>query len=240
VLRALERTRGGAEVDGAAAGSSGRPPQSAPDAVGGAAPGPGRYRLRRRLRPVAAAVLVAAVAGGAGLLVAASAGDRLPGQTVTGSLPSGEADRLTQARNLLSRGKTLEAIQKYDQVLRTDPRQPEALAYRGWLLRLAGVAASVPQLVDRGQQSIEAAIAADPSYPDAHFFRGVILLEDRNQPAAAVAELRRFLAANPPPGLRSAVEDVLKRALAASGQPPSPTTTTSPAASPTTPSSPSR
>jgi tetratricopeptide (TPR) repeat protein len=172
------------------------------------------------------------VALGAGLLVAGTAGDRLPGQTASGSLPAGEADRLAEARSLLTRGRTVEALQKFDQVLRTDPRQPEALAYRGWLLRLAGVAASAPRLVDRGQQSVEAAIAADPSYADAHFFRGVILLEDRQQPAAAVAELRLFLATNPPPALRSAVEQVLDRALAASGQPPSPTTTTTPPSPP--------
>jgi tetratricopeptide (TPR) repeat protein len=211
VLRALEAARVSAPA------SDGSPGRKA------AAVSP---RRRRFLRPVLAATLVGAVAALAGLLVAASAGDRLPGQTVSGGPSVGEIDRLAQARSLLSQGKTVEAIKKYDEVLRTDPRQPEALAYRGWLLRLAGVAASAPQLVDRGQQSVEAAIASDPSYADAHFFRGVILLEDRNQPASAVTELRLFLTTNPPQALRSAVEEVLNRALAASGQPPVPTTTT--------------
>jgi tetratricopeptide (TPR) repeat protein len=223
VLRALERARDATTVEPG--------PDGAPSPMSSSPSSP-RARLRRPLRTIAVASLVGGVALGAGLLVAGTAGDRLPGQTASGSLPAGEADRLAEARSLLTRGRTVEALQKFDQVLRTDPRQPEALAYRGWLLRLAGVAASAPRLVDRGQQSVEAAIAADPSYADAHFFRGVILLEDRQQPAAAVAELRLFLATNPPPALRSAVEQVLDRALAASGQPPSPTTTTTPPSPP--------
>jgi hypothetical protein len=36
---------------------------------------------------------------------------------------------------LSSQGQDLDAIKLYDQVLKVDPRQPEALAYRGWLLR---------------------------------------------------------------------------------------------------------
>ncbi|HMC41583.1 MAG TPA: tetratricopeptide repeat protein [Acidimicrobiales bacterium] len=220
VLRALERAQNPTGVD------------ASPDRVPApAAPASSGERLRRSLRPIIVAALVGGVAVGAGLLVAGSAGDRLPGQTASGSLPAGEADRLAQARRLLSQRKTVEAIKKFDEVLRTDPRQPEALAYRGWLLRLAGAAASAPQLIDRGQRSVEAAIAADPSYPDAHFFLGVILLEDRKQPAAAVGELRQFLASNPPPGVRSAVEEVLNRALADSGQTP-PSATTSVPASP--------
>jgi len=213
VLRALERAQNPTGVD------------ASPDR------GPAPAAPASSLRPIIVAALVGGVAVGAGLLVAGSAGDRLPGQTASGSLPAGEADRLAQARRLLSQRKTVEAIKKFDEVLRTDPRQPEALAYRGWLLRLAGAAASAPQLIDRGQRSVEAAIAADPSYPDAHFFLGVILLEDRKQPAAAVGELRQFLASNPPPGVRSAVEEVLNRALADSGQTP-PSATTSVPASP--------
>ncbi|TML39558.1 MAG: tetratricopeptide repeat protein [Actinobacteria bacterium] len=219
VLRALEAARSSIGPAPASDGSPRRKPAVSP-------------RRPRFLRPVIVATLVGAVAAVAGLLVATSAGDRLPGQTVSGGPSVGQTDKLDQARSLLSKGKTVEAIKKYDEVLRTDPRQPEALAYRGWLLRLAGVAASAPQLVDRGQQSVEAAIASDPSYADAHFFRGVILLEDRNQPVAAVTELRLFLTTNPPQALRSAVEEVLNRALAASGQPPVPTTTTTAPLSP--------
>jgi hypothetical protein len=38
------------------------------------------------------------------------------------------------------------------------------------------------------------AVGADPSYPEAHFFRAMILWKDKGDPAGAVAEFRLFLA----------------------------------------------
>ena len=93
-----------------------------------------------------------------------------------------------------------------------DPNQPVALAYRGWLVRLAG-------LKDEGLAYVDRAVAADPSYPDAHFFRGMMLWEDRNDPAAAVAEFRLFLSNDPPRRMVSLVQDALKRASQEAGIP---------------------
>ena len=79
--------------------------------------------------------------------------------------------------------KVLEAIKQYDAVLKDDPNQPEALAYRGWLLHLARVD---QQALD----SITKAVQADPSFPDAHFFRGELLCTFSHDQAGAVGELR--------------------------------------------------
>ena len=87
-----------------------------------------------------------------------------------------------------------------------------ALAYRGWLLKRAG-------LPDQAMASLDAAIAVDPRYPDAHFFRGMVLYQDRKDPAAAVTEFRLFMSNNPPQEMVPLVEDVLRRAMADAGQP---------------------
>ena len=152
----------------------------------------------------------------AGALVARGAGTRQPDQPATGAVAVSD---LAVARDQIGKGDILAAIKTYDRVLKRDPRQPEALTYRGWLIRLTGKEANQPDLVDRGLASIQQAIAADPTYPDAHMFRGLILFQDKNDAAGAVPELRTFLARNPPPAMVPMVEGVLKQALAASGQP---------------------
>ena len=182
---------------------------------------------RRSLRVVAVVVGVAMLAGSAGALVARSAGERLPGDPATGDIaatgPSTAAARdLARARQLTAEGKTLEAIKVYDGVLAAQPDHPEALAYRGWLVRLAGRQAGNPALMGKGLQYLDRAVAADPSYPDAHLFRGLMLYQDKGDPAAAVVELRLFLSSNPPPEMAGLVQDTLRRAEADAAARPAP------------------
>jgi cytochrome c-type biogenesis protein CcmH len=168
--------------------------------------------VKRWQWPVWGAVGAAAVT--AGLLVASSLGDRLPGQPASGAITAtGPSEDLARARSLVGEGKVPEAIEAYDEVIEADPRNVEALAYRGWLVRLAGRQADDPTLVDKGLEYVERAVAADPRYPDARFFKGMILFEDRNDPAAAVPEFRAFLGSDPPTEMIPMVEDVLRRAL---------------------------
>lgn len=180
-------------------------------------------------RPALVAVVLLALAAGSGALVARSAGERLPGDPVSGEIAAtGPSSDLGRARDLIGEGRTLDAIKLYDAVLERDPDQPEALAYRGWLLRLAGRAAGNPSLIDTGMEYIERAVAADPDYPDARFFRAFVLYEDRNDPAAAVPDLRAFLAGDPPREMVLVVEDLLRRALAEAEQAPATPTTPPP------------
>lgn len=168
--------------------------------------------VRRWRWPVWGAVGAAAVT--AGLLVSSSLGERLPGQPASGSITAtGPSEDLARARALIGRGKPADAIKVYDGVIAADPRNAEALAYRGWLVRLAGRQAKDTALVDKGLEYVERAVAADPRYPDARFFKGMILFEDKDDPAAAVPEFRAFLGSNPPSEMVPMVEDVLRRAL---------------------------
>lgn len=134
------------------------------------------------------------------------------GAQVSGSLPSSTAADLDQAASDIGAGKAVDAMKLYDTILKRDPTQPVALAYRGWLVRLAG-------LKNEGLVYVDRAVASDPSYPDAHFFRGMMLWQDKKDPAGAVAEFRLFLANRPPQAMVALVTDALQRAAAEAGIP---------------------
>ncbi|HUP85321.1 MAG TPA: tetratricopeptide repeat protein [Acidimicrobiales bacterium] len=162
---------------------------------------------RRRL--LAGALALAVVAGGAGYAVAHAAGERATGQEATGNLPEGGVDRITKAQVLVSEGKVLEAVKVYDDLLADDPENPVALAERGWLLSRVD-----PSLVDSGLASIDRAIAIDPTYPEAHFFRGMILWRAKDDPALGVESFQRAIDAKPPADVRTQIEAVLEQAKA--------------------------
>ena len=168
---------------------------------------PERRTTRGRWPAVAGVVVLALVATGAGLAVARSSGERLPGQEATGNVPEGSGGRIDRAQRLVSEGKVLDAVKLYDQVLAEDPQHPVALAQRGWLVSRAG-------LVDEGLVSIDKAIASDPTYAEAHFFRGMILLQSKDDPVGAAAAFQAVLDNRPPPELVKFVEDARRRALA--------------------------
>jgi tetratricopeptide (TPR) repeat protein len=180
---------------------------------------------RRRLLAVAGVVAVAAVAGA---LLASSLGLRQPGGTLTGNDQSGgdvavafvrnvERDpddvdaRLAYARFLLQSNRPVDAVREFDTAARLDPGNAEAHAYGGWILFLAG-------LTDEALSRLHAAVAAEPDYPDAHFFRGMVLLRGRDDRAGAAGELRRYLALAPEGPMREQVEAVLAEAETGEGE----------------------
>lgn len=151
---------------------------------------------------------IAAVAVIAGFLVANGAGQRLPDDAITGSIEQTSGNRLAVARQQIADGELVEALKTYDSILGEDPENVEALAYRGWIVRLAGLSDDALGYIDR-------AIAADPTYPDARFFKGMILFRDKNDPAGAIPEFRAFLEHASPGERTAAVEEQLRQAEAA-------------------------
>ncbi len=198
---------------------------------------PGAARpLRSRLRPrsviVAAVVVVFAVA--AGILVARNAGQRLPGQTVSGSTPGSQVQQLlAKAAADVQANDILGALKTFQQVLAIDPRNVEALAGQGWLVAITGNTAHDRSLLDRGLASIRSAEQIDPSYASAHFFAGSILL-DEGDAKGAVTEFQQYLTADPSSPQAALVRKDLQtaQALAAGTLPPGvsvvPSTTTTP------------
>ena len=180
------------------------------------APRRGRRGLKVALAAVGAVVLV--------VLLLAALQPRAPGGTISGNDQSSDTNvdaerralaaavesrprdvdaRLAYARSLLSTGDAAEAVKQFDEVARLEPANAEAKAYGGWIVFLAG-------LTDEGLRRVEAAISAQPEYPDAYFFRGMILLRGKNDPPGAAASLQRYLELAPTDSpLRAEVEGVL-------------------------------
>jgi tetratricopeptide (TPR) repeat protein len=169
---------------------------------------------RRRIVPLVAAGIVA-FGLAAGIFLSRSAGTRLPGDNISGSTPTSPAAKLdAEAQTQIQAGNILGAIKSYDAALADDPADAEALAYKGWLLRLAGSQSKNTDLVDTGLASIRKAEQVDPGYPDAHFFAGETLLRDKADPKGAIVEFQQFLADNPPPGMVAEVQLELQSAQA--------------------------
>lgn len=146
-------------------------------------------------------VILCIVALGAGLT------DRLAGQTTTGSINADSNTLLARAQQQAGSGKVADAVKTYDQVLKQDPKNVQALTYKGWLIRLAG-------LPNEGLDSINQALAVNPNYPDAHFFKGFILFRDRQDPKSAIPEFQAFLNDNPPQDMVPLVQQTLQDAQA--------------------------
>jgi tetratricopeptide (TPR) repeat protein len=168
---------------------------------------------RRRSTKWTAVVLagVVALAIGGGVLVASTSGQRVPGQTATGNVPSNVSDQLAAAQQDIAQGKAVGALKLYDQVLRQDPNNAQALTFRGWILASAN-------LHDEALASLDKALAADPTFAMAHYFKGAVLFEGKNDPAAAVKEFEAFLASNPPADAAKTAQDALNQAKQAAGQ----------------------
>ena len=178
-------------------------------------PAPSGPRWRRPLVGLA----MVGLATVAGFLLASELGLRTPGQTVTGNAQSGDPRRDTleravlqrpedpvahtaYARFLLESGEPVKALQQFDEAARLDPDNVEALAYGGWIVFLGGLA-------DEALPRLDAAVARQPDYPDAHFFRGMVLLEGRGDEAAAAEELRAYLDLAPQSPLAEQVRGIL-------------------------------
>jgi tetratricopeptide (TPR) repeat protein len=181
---------------------------------------------------VVAFALVAAVA------LAAALGVRLPGQVVTGSInqtstasaaataqvklskaaaakPEDAQAQLALARNLFANHQYGLAVKAYDDAARLDPSDAESRAYLGWILYLA-------KLPDQALTRIEEAEKLDTGYPDAHFFRGMVLLGAKDEPGQAVLEFQHYLQLAPGGALAPEAQRALGAALTAAG----PTATT--------------
>ena len=200
-----------------------------------AAPLPVAPQRRDFLRRVAAGLLAAAlVAGGAALLVNA-ADDRQPGQTITGNAQSATDDldalaraararpddadaQLAYATALMEDRQLVDALRAFDVAARLEPDNPVPHAYGGWIVYLA-------DLPDEALTRLDAAVAADPDYPDARFFRGMVLLRGRQDQPAALAEFREYLRLAPDGPEREQVQALVDR-LAEAQMP----TTSTPAA----------
>lgn len=180
-----------------------------------------RAPARRPGRVAATVVIVAALAVGAGFAVANAAGTRKPGESATGTIRETNSSKLSQAVQLAQGGKYVQALKLYDEVIKQDPENLEALSDRGLLLVQLALGSDNAALAARGRESINAALAIDPKNPRALFYLGLAKQLDGDTKGANEA-WDAALANDPPAALRQQIEQ-FRASIAAS------TTTTAPA-----------
>jgi hypothetical protein len=150
-------------------------------------------------------LLVAALSG---WLVARTAGQRLPGQSISGGLPGDEvALKLAEARQLLGLDPQ-QAILRYQKVRELDPNNAEALTYMGWLIAQSGAAAA-----PAGIELLRGAIKLDPSYADPHCFLAITSADLLQPPdiTTARSEVQACLDNNPPSQMVDLIQGFVDR-----------------------------
>ena len=215
VLRALEAREGGGLASGLRALRVAPPG----DGTGGRVTAP-----RRSLLP--AVLIGVAVLGLSIPLLAPAVSNRTSGEPITGfaqGSSGGAADslalferrvaehprdlaaRLDLADRYMAAGNAAGAAAQYLEALQIDPRNAEAQAKLGFLLYQGGKA-------QEGLQAVGRALAVDPSYPEALYYKGVILLRALGRPSEAAEAFRSYLDAAPFGARRSEVQELLAEA----------------------------
>jgi cytochrome c-type biogenesis protein CcmI len=104
--------------------------------------------------------------------------------------PKDIAARLDLANAYLETGDITNSVAQYLAALKLDPKNPEARATLGFLLYRSGHP-------EEGLDAVNQALAVTPNFPEALYFKGVILLDGLHRAAEAAAALRAYLAAAP-------------------------------------------
>jgi tetratricopeptide (TPR) repeat protein len=120
---------------------------------------------------------------------------------------------LQAARQSLMAGRYAEAIAAYQAVLKRDPKNVDALTHLGFIVALGGHA-------DTALETIDKALAVDPNYALAHYYRGQVLYEAKRDAAGAIKEWERFVALVPSGPEHDQVQALLKDARAGRLPPP--------------------
>ncbi len=122
----------------------------------------------------------------------------------------------TQISTLISNGQTLSsfgqdksALSAFSKVLISDPNQPVALAWNGWILTKSGVTSKSKSLIEAGTSQLRQSIAIDPSYLYSRLFYGLVLANDLGDPVAATTQFDKFLSLNPPASLLATIKSEL-------------------------------
>lgn len=177
----------------------------------------------RPWKAVAIGATVVALAIVAGIVVANSAGERLPGQTMTGSIGDGSVTSLLVEARATGMADIPRAVDLYSQVLAVEPDNVEALTYIGWLTVLSATQDQTSEIevvrerFQSGLVLLRQATVVDDSYPDAHCFLGITFFRFMDDAEAAGPEVQKCLDSNPPAEVASLVEGLA--ADIASGQP---------------------
>ncbi len=167
-------------------------------------------RWGRRIATIGGTVAVAVALG---LFVANSAGQRLPGQSLTGGQPADEvAIQLAEGRRLIGID-TAGARAAFERVLALEPGNAEAATYSSYLLVIDGQQAGDQAGVRAGIAGLEAAALLDESYGDPHCLLAVSAgtFLDPIDKVMVTTQGALCLALNPPQDMVPMIEGLIAR-----------------------------
>ena len=169
---------------------------------------PRQRRWARRL-VIVGATLAAAIA--LGVFVAHSAGQRLPGQTLTGGQPADEvAVKLAEGRRLLNLRQYEDSLVAYTRALELEPSNAEAATYVAWLTVLDADAVGDATGVQNGIRLLAEATTLDDTYADPHCLLAVALhnFTGDSDPTLVEREVEACLALNPPADMVPLIDEM--------------------------------
>lgn len=189
------------------------------DEPGAAEPGVARPRRRRRWLLVVgfAGIAIGAVGLAYGALAARDPGATSGGQAQLNADQQVATD-LAEASSYVAAGDLGRAVAKYSAVLKLRPRNVEALSEFGWLTYLESMRAGDEQAAAGARPFLVRAVALDPTNPAPRLHLGILLLELRKDPKAAVVQFDQFLALKPSAVQLQAAATYLKKAYSALGR----------------------
>lgn len=172
-------------------------------------PPPAKRRWVRRLAIVGATLAVAVALG---IFVAQSAGQRLPGQSLTGGQEADEvAVQLAEGRRLLNLGQLDASIVAYERVQQLEPTNAEAATYVAWLSVLSADATGDSLGVQDAIRLLAEATTLDETYADPHCLLAVALhnFTGDSDPSLVEREVEACLALDPPADMVPLIEGLL-------------------------------
>jgi len=152
-----------------------------------------------------------AVAVALGIFVAQSAGQRLPGQSLTGGQPADEvALQLAEGRRLLNLGQLENSRVVFERVQQLEPGNVEATTYNAWLSVLVADAAGDAAGVQDGIRLLAQATTLDETYADPHCLLAIALhnIAGDSDPALVQSEADTCLALDPPADIVPLIEEI--------------------------------
>lgn len=178
-------------------------------------------RTRRRRRWLLVVGFTGLAIGAVGLAYGALTA-RDPGGT-SGGQAELNADQqvatyLAEASSFVAAGNLGRAVAKYSMVLELRPRNVEALSQFGWLTYVESMRAGDERAAAGGEPFLERAIILDPTNPAPRLHLGILRLELKGDPKAAVVQFDQFLALKPSAMQLQGAATYLRRAYAALGR----------------------
>ncbi len=114
----------------------------------------------------------------------------LAGSTNSGPSSTTVDQQVLDAEVLAGAGQYDAASQILAKVLQTDPTQPQALAYQGWISFQVGSLRKDGALESKGMNLLKVSISLSPSYAMGHVFYAVALYDGRHDAKASVEQFR--------------------------------------------------